>query len=216
MRIRMRMVLYALLLAGGAGEAQEPAPQPVPQATSAYARHLREQQQNTAETAGELPATAVVPVADNDGDKPSATEHKHEPAGPDMVEPTDPFSFSVSSSSEDGYLPTSRAQVPAGIRVMAILRVEDNPPLAVLEVPGRSGAEIYFVRENDVILIDHAGSAGGQVGRGVAAPARTGAQPAPVAAAESNAHFYILVSRILYDHVEIAPRMRPEDARIIR
>jgi hypothetical protein len=104
----------------------------------------------------------------------------------------DPFAMR-GGSGEDEYVAADVGAIPQGIRVVAILSVEGKPSVGALSIPGAHG--LHFVREGEVIQLDVAGKA-------------TGAPP--------TQQLYLLVKSISDEEIEIAPRARPQDARVYR
>jgi hypothetical protein len=188
-------------------DAGKPSVQATPKEDTASAKEKKEQSPKPVgkEDKGES-ASNVEP-----GNGESPEKIKEDPdASP---KPADPFAFGPVVEGED-FLPTSRAQVPAGIRVVAILHVKGKKPLAVLDIPGSHSGDLHYVREGDVIQIDAPAGANPQ-------PRIKEAKSSPggdsgTAVSRSTEHFYILISKISANQVEVAPRTRPQEARILR
>ncbi len=105
---------------------------------------------------------------------------------------SDPFSYRGSESAE--YVSMPDARVPAGVRLLGVLVMEGGQPMAAIEVPGSEGA--LFVQEESVVQV----------------------LPAASKTSDGNASepLYIQINRITPDEVEVSPRTRPEDRRILR
>ncbi len=94
----------------------------------------------------------------------------------------------------EGFIIDSPASIPPGIVVVGILSVGGKKPVCALSIPGSKS--LHFVRENDVIRVDRAGTGG--------------------AKGATDSQLYLLVKSITHDQIEIAPRTRPQDVRIYR
>jgi hypothetical protein len=105
----------------------------------------------------------------------------------------DPFAMRGLAEG-DGFVSAGPAAIPPGIRVVAILAVAGKSPVGALEIPGSTS--LHFVREGDVVQVDHAA--------GSEAKDAVGSQ------------LYLLVKSITKSQIEIAPRTRPHDVRIYR
>ncbi len=115
----------------------------------------------------------------------------------------DPFAFQAPAAGSGGLVAAPPGAVPAGIRVLGILAMDGQPPMAALALPGKEHP--VFVRENDVIQIDETPAANRP---------RRGAED-PLAREESR-QLYLLITRVTASEVELAPRTRPEEIRIYR
>jgi hypothetical protein len=60
--------------------------------------------------------------------------------------PRNPFRYRIPQS---GYVPTSYTTIPSGIELLAIMVVQNQKPLAVLQVPGM--VTVFYVQEGDSI-----------------------------------------------------------------
>ncbi|MDR2392248.1 MAG: hypothetical protein LBE84_11295 [Planctomycetota bacterium] len=135
----------------------------------------------------------------------------------------DPFAYRLPTSEEGEFIPTSRARVPRGVRILSIIHIRGAGPIAAIHVPHSTGGELHYVRAGDVIQIDslpyqqvtqrtQTQTARGRRGRVTETETResttTNVSPAD--------YFYLLVKNIAKDFVEIAPRARPQDAVILR
>jgi len=106
----------------------------------------------------------------------------------------DPFTFRGTGGDDDGFVNVSQAVLPPGIRVAGILKPSGREPVGAIAIPGQ--ASLHFVRTGDVIQID-SGS------KNLSGTAQTG----PV---------YLLIVSVTAEQIEIATRLRPQDARIYR
>jgi hypothetical protein len=105
---------------------------------------------------------------------------------------SDPFSYQGSGSAE--YVSMPDARIPHGVRLLGVLLMEGGEPMAAIEVPGTEGA--LFVEEGSVVQVLPATS-----------KTSDGSESEPL---------YIQINRITPDEVEVSPRTRPEDRRILR
>jgi hypothetical protein len=106
----------------------------------------------------------------------------------------DPFAFRGSSGDADGFVNVPQTALPPGIRVVGILKPSDGAPIGAIAIPGQDS--LHFVRAGDVIQIDPVANV----------PSASG-QTAPL---------YLLIVSVTAEQIEIATRLRPQDARIYR
>jgi len=191
-------------------------------ATRAVPANAEEEQQN--ETAA--PAAEVA--------TPSAGEETHDQRKSSAHAMRDPFQPPSALSGEaDDLLAVEVSEIPPGIRVVGIARVEGRPATAIIAVPGCQ--EPILVREHDVVRLEVAASETAPPSMApqpeTTAPphlqrAHPGARPPT---AESHAPSSVTITlrqkvRILYLYiskidnltVEAYPRARPDDKQIFR
>lgn len=141
----------------------------------------------------------------------------------------DPFAYQVPADNESGFVSSARARIPNGIRIVAILQVEGKSPMAVLDIPHCSCGDLHYVRENDVIQLD--GSTNDSATSTQKPPAARRTVPtkqltSPSTAQQTQAqqpvssepegYYYLVIGKISANEVEIAPKMRPQEAIILR
>jgi len=112
-----------------------------------------------------------------------------------------PFAIHRPADSSEEFVPASDDRIPHGIRVVAILVVKGREPLAVLSLPG--SAHLHYVRKGELIQVDDQRPAG----KSRIEDKQSDQRGSPV---------YLLVKSVDAKQVEIAPRTRPQDARILR
>jgi hypothetical protein len=151
---------------------------------------------NAAET---RPEAAI----DSDRDESQPAYVEHETGVPEVPEEDqsmvdtpkparDPFTYDAREDA--GYVSVANARIPSDIELLGVIVMKGEKPLAAIRVPGAS--DVLFVTEGAVVQ--------------VVAPAsedkkKTTSEP-----------LYIFINRITSDEVEVSPRTRPEDKRILR
>lgn len=103
-----------------------------------------------------------------------------------------PFQYKV-SNQESGFIPSSFTAIPSGIKVLAIIIVQNRKPLAVLETPG--DAETLYVRPDDIIGIKHQNTKTGN---------------------NSSDIIYIKIEEITNQQVFLYPQKNPENIQILQ
>ncbi len=136
------------------------------------------------------PATAR-PAASPDTD-PAATSSRAAPGAAPTSAPANPFSYRM--PEESAFIASPNVSLPADIRLLGILVMKGGKPVAAIRLP--DSGQAAFVNEGSVMQVLPAGRPAG--------PA-TPAEP-----------LYIYVNRITADEVEVSPRTRPEDRRVLR
>ncbi len=114
----------------------------------------------------------------------------------------DPFSYNVPTNSR-GFLPSTSGAVPTGIRVLGIMCLAGQKPLAALKFPGYD--EPFFVKENDLIAVSTWKSARIRTGKN--------------RNAQKNAKkeiTYVQVGIITKSQVELFPKTNPSNVQILR
>jgi hypothetical protein len=106
--------------------------------------------------------------------------------------PRNPFAYSDGRTS--GYVTLTNARIPSGIQLVGVVVMKGQKPIAAIRIPGES--DVLFVTEGSVVQIERPSTKDPK--------------------AESAEPLYILISRITTDEVEVSPRTRPEDKRIVR
>ena len=157
---------------------------------------------------------------------PEAAAPEPDPGAPQDPpgEEVDPFAYRVPTSEEGEYIPTTRAKVPAGIRILSIMHVRGAEPMAAIHIPSAAGGDMHFVRAGDVVQINLAPqllvtqrtqtqTARGRRGRTTETETK---ESATTSGSSVPDYFYLRVMRITRDFVEIAPRARPQDTVILR
>jgi hypothetical protein len=95
---------------------------------------------------------------------------------------------------EAEFIASPDASLPADIRLLGILVMKGGKPLAAIRLPGNGQAA--FVNVGSIMQV---------------LPASRPAGPAT-----PTEPLYIYVNRITADEVEVSPRTRPEDRRVLR
>jgi hypothetical protein len=135
----------------------------------------------------------------------SAPSEAVPPAG-DMLA-ADPFRYRVPEGSE-GFVPSADVELPEGIRVLGILMMGSGHAIAALQLPG--GDEVLYVRENDDVQI-RAAVRTAPAGRSAAG------SPSPKPSSPTGSGlFYLKISRITPQHVEVYPQHNPSNIQILR
>jgi len=106
----------------------------------------------------------------------------------------DPFAYQTGNLGDGGFVPTSDNNIPPGIRVLAIIEVEDAPACAALHIPELP--DTVYVKEDDVIRLENRNS------------------PSP--SASSVGPLYLLVQKVSAGGVEISPRERQSEVHIFQ
>ena len=141
------------------------------------------------------------PVESTPDSKPESKTTASEPSSLDPEFRGNPFAIHGPADSSEEFVPASDDRIPPGIRVVAILIVKGREPLAVLSLPG--SPHFHFVTKGELIQVeDHAPSG---------KPRGTDRQNV-----QGGTPVYLLVRSVTAKQVEIAPRTRPQDARILR
>jgi hypothetical protein len=117
----------------------------------------------------------------------------------------DPFRYRVPEGSE-GFVPSPEVELPEGIRVLGILVMGSGHAIAALQLPGAE--EVFYVRENDDVQIR------GSV-RTAPAGRSTAGSPSPSSPTGSGL-FYLKISKITPQHVEVFPQHNPTNIQILR
>jgi hypothetical protein len=136
----------------------------------------------------EAPTEAAAPAESNAAgsaaDGPATPERDAEPPR------QDPFTYERRGG--DGFVQPADAAIPTGIRLLGVIVMQGEKPIAAIRVPASD--DVLYVREGSVIQIASRAQAGEQQSEAV----------------------YIYVNRITVDEVEVSPRMRPDYVRILR
>ncbi len=140
-------------------------------------------------------------TASDRGESESANVEHDTPAleAPDDNQPAvdtpkparDPFTYGAREDA--GYVSAANARIPSGIELLGVIVMKGEKPLAAIRVPGAQG--VLFVSEDDVVQVSHASKEGKK---------------------STSEPIYIFISRITADEVEVSPKTRPEDKRILR
>lgn len=115
-----------------------------------------------------------------------------------------PFSYSA-PDNDQGLIPVDAGRLPAGIRLAAVLIINNDDILAALRLPGETAA--VFVRVNDLISVNFQNEAPTKKDSLRSSTAISVAERAPV---------YLLIKSITATGVEVAPRIRPTEVHLIR
>jgi hypothetical protein len=112
------------------------------------------------------------------------------------TEPTrgsrDPFTYG--GPEDAGYVRVANARIPSDIQLLGVIVMKDEEPIAAISVPGASG--VLFVNEGSVVQVVAPTPEGTDI---------YGSEP-----------LYIFINKITANEVEVSPRTRPEDKRILR
>lgn len=152
------------------------------------------------------------------GKKISSDEHSRAMTidGPELE---DPFTLRIPDEESGGFVPAVDASIPSGIKIVSILFVRGQKPLAVIEIPGSSSEDFHFVREEDVIEID-AAIARSALSAKASKPSKNQKPQTANKSQEQQVNnsepTYIKIVKISKNEVELAPLARPQDARILR
>jgi hypothetical protein len=106
--------------------------------------------------------------------------------------PRDPFTYGASEDA--GYVRVAHARIPSDIQLLGVIVMKDEEPIAAISVPGASG--VLFVNEGSVVQVVAPTPEGTDI---------YGSEP-----------LYIFINKITANEVEVSPRTRPEDKRILR
>jgi hypothetical protein len=104
----------------------------------------------------------------------------------------DPFTYGAREDA--GYVSVANANIPNGIQLLGVVVMKGEKPIAAIRVPGAQ--DVLFVTEGTVVQ--------------VVAPASEDKKKS------TSEPLYIFINRITSDEVEVSPRTRPEDKRILR
>ncbi len=104
----------------------------------------------------------------------------------------DPFTYGAREDA--GYVSVANARIPSDIQLLGVVVMKGEKPIAAIRVPGAS--DVLFVTEGSVVQ--------------VVAPKSEDKKKSP------SEPLYIFINRITSDEVEVSPRTRPEDKRILR
>jgi hypothetical protein len=105
---------------------------------------------------------------------------------------------------DGGFVPASHVSIPAGIQVLAIMVVQGQEPLAVLDVPGMMDA--FYVRAGDIIGVES---------RAITNRSRTATQGQGLRTAESEI-VYLKIEDVTAQQVELYPQQNPAGRQILR
>jgi hypothetical protein len=119
--------------------------------------------------------------------------HDDDPSAVNTPRPgRDPFTYGAREDA--GYVSVANARIPSDIQLLGVIVMKGEKPIAAIRVPGAHG--VLFVSEGSVVQ--------------VAAP------PSEDKKKSATEPVYIFINRITADEVEVSPRTRPEDKRILR
>jgi hypothetical protein len=127
-----------------------------------------------------------------------------QPGPPEAVTPPgNPFRARI-PYGDGGFVPASHVSIPAGIQVLAIMVVQDQEPLAVLEVPGMVDA--FYVRAGDIIGVET---------KVITSRSRTATQGQGLRTAKSEI-VYLKIEDVTAQQVELYPQQNPAGRQILR
>jgi hypothetical protein len=145
-----------------------------------------------ADTADVAPGAKAIPPPSQKTplDKEKNTQDA-EPAKPDKPA-RDPFTYG--GHEDAGYVSVANTHIPGNIELLGVIVMKGEKPIAAIRVAGEDA--VVFITEGSVV----------QVVAPTSDPKRKANQE-PI---------YIFINRITADEVEVSPRTRPEDRRILR